>query len=263
MNDAVRDAVIETFCRELKLPTVRQDYQDLAREARQADLGMEAYLHLVLEAEVLERRRRSVARRLREAKFPDINTLDQLDYGALSGITRGQLATLATCGFIDAHQTVVIAGPIGTGKTHTAIALGVEAARRQRRVSFVRAADLVRELVEARDERRLLRLGEHYRRVELLIIDELGFVPFSVQEGELLFNLLADRYEKGAVILTTNLTFGQWTQVFQNEKLTVALLDRLTHHSHILTTHGTSYRSQHRQVASPNAAEPEVADVSP
>ena len=141
---------------------------------------------------------------------------------------------------------MVIAGPIGTGKTHVAIALGVEAARRRYRVAFTRAAELVRSLVEAKDERTLGRLHQRYLGVALLIVDELGFTPFDKNEGELLFNLLADRYERRSTLVTTNLDFGEWVQVFGSEKLTTARLDCLVHHAQILTTKGGSYRTRNR-----------------
>ena len=147
---------------------------------------------------------------------------------------------------------VVIAGPIGTGKTMLAIALGVEATRRRKRVAFVRAADLVRDLIEARDERTLGRLQQRYRRQDLLIIDELGFVPFDKSGGELLFNLMADRYERRSTLITTNLAFGEWVQVFGSEKLTTALLDRIGHHAHVLTTKGDSYRTRNRRQKAAN-----------
>ena len=165
----------------------------------------------------------------------------------MRGVSRAKVMELASCAYLDRGDDVVIAGPIGTGKTLLAIALGVEAARRRRRVAFVRAADLVRELVEARDERMLGRLQQRYQRVELLIVDELGFVPFDKTGGELLFNLLADRYERRSTILTTNLAFSEWVQVFGDEKLTTALLDRIGHHAEILTTRGDSYRTRKRR----------------
>lgn len=246
MSRAAVEAVIAEHVKLLKLPAFGREYRALCRQAREGSWAYEDFLRELLEAEVRSRADRAAAARLREARFPDLKTLDQLDWSALPGVSKPQVLELARCAYLDQAEDIVLAGPIGTGKTHLAIALGVEAARRRHRVLFVRAADLVRELLEARDERLLGRLHKRLLGVDLLIVDELGFVPFDRAGGEVLFNLLSNRYERRSTLVTTNLAFSEWVQVFGDEKLTTALLDRLGHHSHILTTRGDSYRTRRR-----------------
>ncbi len=244
MNESALHAVLREYGKELRVPTMVRRYPEVARHARDGGWPYEEFLRQLFEAEVQERRDHCAERRIREARFPDAKTLDQIDWQALRGISRPKVLELAACEYIDQGDDLVIAGPIGTGKTHLAIALGMEAARRRYRVAFTRASDLVRSLVEARDERTLGRLHARYMGVALLIVDELGFTPFDKTEGELLFNLLADRYERRSTLVTTNLDFGEWVQVFGSEKLTTALLDRLAHHAQILTTKGASFRTR-------------------
>jgi DNA replication protein DnaC len=250
MSEPVREAILHEHLQTLKLPAIRRSYEALARQANDGGWAYQDYLRELLEAEVLSRRERAAASRLREAHFPEVKTLDQIDWQALSGVSRPKILELASCEYLKRAEAVVLAGPIGTGKTHLAIALGVEAARRRFRVLFTRAADLVRNLREARDDRSLGQLHRRLQRADLLLVDELGFVPFDRIGGELLFNLLSERYETRSTIVTTNLSFGEWVQVFGDEKLTTALLDRLTHHAHILTTRGNSYRTNRRAARS-------------
>ena len=190
---AIREAVVAEHLRGLKMPGAAKEYQSLARQARDGGWAYEEFLRQVLEAEMRSRQERTAARRLQEAHFPDTKTLDQLDWEALKGVSRTRLLELASCAYLSRAEDVILAGPIGTGKTHIAIGLGVEAARQRFRVSFTRAAELVRMLLEARDERLLGRLHRRLERDDLLIVDELGFVPFDRAGGELLFNLLAQR----------------------------------------------------------------------
>lgn len=241
---AVRDAVLLAHLRALKLPGVAREYPTLARQARDGGWEYEEFLHQLLEVELCSREDRVAARRLQEAHFPVIKTLDQLDWQALQGVSRPKILELASCAYIQKAEDLIVLGPVGTGKTHLVTGLGVEATRRRFRVVFTRAADLVRTLLEARDERNLGQFHRRLKRADLLVIDELGFVPFDRAGGELLFNLLSDRYETRSTAITSNLNFGEWVQVFGDEKLTTALLDRLGHHSHILTTRGPSHRTR-------------------
>ncbi len=246
-NTAARAAVISEYLKALKLPAFAGEYEGLVRQARDGGWDYEDFLRELLEVELRSREQRTAKRRLKEARFPDTKTLDQLDWEALRGVSKQKILELATCEYVTKAHDVILAGPIGTGKTHLAISLGVEAARRRFRVAFFRAADLVRTLTEARDERMLTLLHRRLRRVDLLILDELGFVPFERAGGELLFDLLSERHEVRSTVVTTNLTFGEWVQVFGDEKLTTALLDRLGHHAHVLTTRGDSYRTRRRE----------------
>jgi len=246
-RDAVVADLIRQDARQLKMPGAARAFEPLARQAREEKWSLEDYLHEVLSVEVQSRRESAVRQRLRDARFPETKTLDQFDFAAAEGVDAAQVAELARGGWVERAENVLLAGPIGTGKTHLAIALGIEAARQRKRVAFTRAADLVRVLVEARDARELGRAQRRLDRVDLIILDELGFVPFDRAGGELLFNVIASRYERRSVLVTTNLSFSEWPKVFGgDEKLTTALLDRLAHHAVVITTKGKSFRMRKR-----------------
>jgi DNA replication protein DnaC len=246
--------LIRVHARALKMPGLARAFEDLGRHARQENWQPEDYLCECLSVELSSRAESAVKQRLRAAAFPEIKTLDEFEFELAEGVSAQKIADLARCDWIDGKQNVLLAGPIGTGKTHLAIALGVEAARQRRRVAFWRAADLVRTLIEARDKKELGRYLRRLERVDLVVIDELGFVPFDREGGELLFNVLAARHGRRSVCITTNLAFSEWPRVFGgDEKLTTALLDRLAEHAMVIATRGESYRMRKRRIDEPTA----------
>jgi DNA replication protein DnaC len=247
----------------LKLPTFVREYDKVARQCAAEGVDHVRYLLRLAELEMIDREQRLVERRIRAARFPAVKSLDSYDFTALPSLNKALVLELARCEYVARRENVIALGNAGTGKTHIALGLGLAACQKGLAVGFTTAAALVHELMEARDEKRLLRLQRQLAACTLLIIDELGYVPLSPTGAELLFEVFSQRYERGSVIVTSNLPFDEWTSVFGSERLTGALLDRLTHHVHILEMNGDSYRlrqSKHRRRSpSSDASQPQPA----
>jgi DNA replication protein DnaC len=236
------EILLKHHLKKLKLPTILREYEKLAHQCAAENVDHVRYLARLIELELLDREARMIDRRIKEAKFPAIKSLETFDFDAIPALNKKLVLDLARCEFVDCRENIIALGPSGVGKTHIAIGLGLAACQRGVKTRLASAAAIVHELIEARDEKRLLRLQKQMATVELLIIDELGFVPLSKTGAELLFELISQRYERGATIITSNLPFDEWTAIFGDERLTGALLDRLTHHVHILEMNGQSYR---------------------
>jgi DNA replication protein DnaC len=241
----------------LRLPTFLREHDKLARRCAAEGVDHTGYLLRLAELELLDRERRMVERRIRQARFPAVKGLDGFDFAAIPSLNKMLVLELARCEYVERRENVIALGNSGTGKTHVALGLGLAACQKGLSVGFTTGAALVHELLEARDEKRLLRLQKQLAAHRLLIIDELGYVPLSPTGAELLFEVFSQRYERGSTLVTSNLPFDEWTAVFGAERLTGALLDRLTHHVHILEMNGESYRlraSRRRRSREPEAA---------
>jgi DNA replication protein DnaC len=236
------DLLLGAYLKRLRLPTVAANYRRFSQEASKANQSFERYLMALVEAEVQHREANSERKRIGQARFPTLKTLDAFDFSLIPAVNKQAIVELAQCRYLEAKENIVFLGPAGTGKTHCAIALGLAACRQGKRVRFVTAAGLINELVEAQAQLRLSKLEAALLKLDLLVLDEVGFVPFSKAGAELLFGVLADRYERGSVLVTTNLDFASWTEIFGDARLTGALLDRLTHRCHIVEFQGDSYR---------------------
>lgn len=229
----------------LKLPTFLRDYDKVARQCAAEGLDHVRFLLRLVELELIDRERRMVERRIKTANFPTVKSLDSFDFKLIPSLNKRLVLDLARCQYIERHDNVIAVGNSGTGKTHVALGLGLAACQQGLSVGFTTAAALAHGLMEARDEKRLLRLQKQLSSYKLLIVDELGFVPLSKTAAELLFEIVSQRYERASTLVTSNLPFDEWTEVFGSERLTGALLDRLTHHVHILELNGESYRLAH------------------
>jgi DNA replication protein DnaC len=234
--------LLEHHLKTLKLPTMLREYGSIASVCAQDRADYPTFLLRLCERELLDRERRAAERRVKNARFPVIKTLDTFDFKRIPSIKETLIRELLTGEYIDRRENLLLVGNSGTGKTHLATALALAACHQGRRVRFFTVTGLVTQLTEAREEKQLERILKFLQRHDLLVLDELGYVPFSKLGAELLFEVVSRAYERLSLIVTTNLPFEQWTEVCGSERLTGAMLDRLTHRVHILEANGESYR---------------------
>jgi DNA replication protein DnaC len=238
----LQQSTIRQYTRQLRLPTVGGQYLKLAEEAAKQKHGHVAYLEALLGVEVEERERNAVARRIQEAKFPKVKTLEDFHFEEAPHLPAAQIRKLAEGGYLSRSEPIIFLGDTGTGKTHIATGLAVEACRQRKRVRFTTAAELVNELIEAKNQSELNRVTNRWLRYELIVIDEMAYVAMPESAVELLFQVISGRAERAAVIVTTNLPFSEWNTMFPNARLCKAMLDRLTDQAHIIDTGKESYR---------------------
>ncbi len=235
--------LLKSHLKTLRMPTMLRESTTVARQIGEHHGSYELYLQQLAELEVQQRQAGAIARRLKQAKFPVVKEVADFDFAAIPKLNKKRLIDLAQCGFIDLRSNVIFNGAPGTGKTHLAIALGREACRRGYKVKFFTASGLANLYREAREERQVLKLEKQIQSHDLIIVDELGYIPLDRHGAEHLFGFFSQCYEQVSLIITTNLPFTDWPQVFaDDERMTGALLDRLTHHVHIVAIEGDSFR---------------------
>ena len=247
MTHSKSTVLLEHYLKTLRLPTMGREYAKVATVCQADQADYPTYLLRLAEREVQDREVRAAQRRVKAARFPVLKTLDTFDFAAQPSINHPLVRELARGDYIDRRENVLLIGNSGTGKTHLATALAFAACQQGRRVRFFTVTALVTQLLERREQRQLERLHKHLERLDLLVLDELGYVPFTKAGAELLFDVVSRAYEPTSIVLTTNLPFEAWVEVMGNERLTGALLDRLTHRVHILEANGHSYRLRESQ----------------
>ena len=242
MSQSKSTVLLKHHLKALKLPTMHSECEKIAARCAKENVDHLGFLMQLCEQELLDRERRAADRRLKAAKFPNHKTLENFDFRAQPSVNKPMITELLRCAYVDKRENVLLVGNPGTGKTHLATALGIEACSRGQRVRFWRVTELITQLMEAREERILTRMKAQLAKLDLLILDELGYVPASKLGAELLFDVISTAYERISVIVTTNLPFERWSEVLGCERLTGAALDRLTHRCHIIECNGDSYR---------------------
>ena len=240
------EELLESYLHQLRLPTFARNYRAFAVDAAQNNLDYPRYLLALAEQEVNKREQNMLTKRLKAARFPVAKELADFNFSAIPGLNKIQVLDLARGEYIAKRETIVFLGNPGLGKTHLAIALARAACRQGKRVRFWTAAGLVNELLQAQDEHRLNRVIGMALKQDLVVLDELGFIPFTPSGAQALFTFCSELYERLALIVTTNLQFADWSKIFGDERLAAALLDRLTHHAHMLELVGESFRFRQR-----------------
>ena len=235
-------ANIESYCKLLSLSSVADNYEKVALDAAKAKLSYQDYLYKLLQQQIIDRVDRSINARIKKAGFKYLATLEEFDFSFQPQIDEKLIRELATLSFLDSATNILLLGPPGVGKTHLSIALGHEATKQRRRVKFISAEDLTNELITANASNILTDYLESMSRIELLIIDEIGYLQLSKETSSLFFRLISKRYEKASTIITSNKEFQEWGTIFNDDVIATAILDRLLHHSHPFLINGPSYR---------------------
>ncbi len=241
-TDNLEQASVQQYCKAVRVPTVGANFVSLAEQAVKENHSHIRYLEALLAMECEERDRHAIANRVRDAQLPRVKGLEEFDFAQAPHIPAAKIRELAEGGYIDRSEPVVLIGECGTGKSHLASGLCLAACRQKRRVRFTTAAALVNELVEAKQNNQVRRMMARWQKYELIAIDEVGYVPLADVGGEFLFQVISERAERAAIIVTTNLPFSEWTTVFPNPRLCKALLDRITDRAHIIETGTDSFR---------------------
>ena len=245
IND-VKETVAEIYCKQLKLPGLKSAFRELARDAMSQNQTPIAFLAACLAKELETREETRLNNYMKQARFPYVKTLESYDFLSIPKLPKIKIASLAECKFIKSRENIICVGQSGTGKTHISTAIGITAIQQNYRVRFIKVCDLIQEMLKAEKEYRLARYLKTWDKFDLVILDELGYVNLGAG-SPLLFQFCSERYERGSLIITTNLDFARWGEVFGDNALTVALLDRLTHHAHVIPFVGDSYRFKESQ----------------